>query len=117
MFYKERERHNLVCQVLRTMGMDPYCDIDEDSYIQVFIDGVKIYLPEDDEYTIVIYFEEHKDPGVAADFAIRFCKVFDATGIKVRASSFTYKSDYSDLDDKLDNIDPSEEIDPSATIH
>jgi hypothetical protein len=111
------EWHNLVCQVLRTMGIDFFCAMDEDNYIHAVNDQFFIYLPEDDEETIVIYFEERKDPGLAADFAMRFCKVFDASGIRVRALSYTLKSDSSAMDDKLDNIDPSEEIDPSGTIH
>jgi len=111
------ERHNLVCQVLRAMGMDPFYELDEDSYIEVIGEQFHIYLPEEDEETIVIYFEESKNPGLAADFAMRFCKVFDASGVKVRASSYTIKSDSSDLVDPLGNIDPSGEIDPSATVH
>ena len=111
MIFSAIERHNLVCQVIRTMGMIPDWEIDEEAYIDVG-SHFFIYLPENDISTVVISFNKDIDPHYAADLAMRFCKVLDASGIRVEASSY-----FSECDSPVDSVEQLDNIDPSATIH
>jgi len=61
----------LIQQVLRTMGMEPDVDSDDESLIWVD-DDWKIFLPNDEMECVVIKFDDLTNPHVAADIAMRF---------------------------------------------
>ena len=72
----------LTNQIIRTMGMEPEVDTDDEKLIWVDEDW-KIFLPGDDSSCVVIEFDNLMNPHAAANIAMRFSKIFDLFNVHV----------------------------------
>ena len=82
MEFNHAQLKTLAQQIVRTMGMEPITYTTKEDYI-FMEDGWVIYLPEHDPSYVLIEFYSHMDPNLAADIAMRFCKITDALRIRV----------------------------------
>jgi len=61
-----------------------HCNEDGMEYF-VGIIGASMYLPKGDDQPVFIGFSEETQPGMAAEFAMRFSRILEKSGIKVVA--------------------------------
>ncbi len=59
----------------------------EEDGMEYFVDsvGASMYLPKGDDHPVFIGFSEETQPGMAAEFAMRFSRILEKSGIKVVA--------------------------------
>lgn len=81
-------RHLIIRTAMQELGLhyDEKMHCEEDG-MEYFIDsvGASMYLPKGDDKPVFIDFSEETQPGMAAEFAIRFSRILEKSGIKVVA--------------------------------
>ncbi len=82
MYLNHREFSFLMQQIVRTMGMDPFSEVDGGTNLIMDV-GWNIYWTDDDESCVNISFDHEIDPHVAAEIAMRFCRILDLMDIEV----------------------------------
>ena len=81
-------RHLIIRQAIQELRLHydqkMHCDEDGMEYF-VGIIGASMYLPKGDDQPVFIGFSEETQPGMAAEFAMRFSMILEKSGIKVVA--------------------------------